>query len=246
MRTRIEVDATGPALHVDLEHGLLHARRVRSSAGVRIALVAGQALLLAGDEVDVSVVVRGPVSVEITEPAGTVAYDMRDLTPARWDVSVAASEGARVEWHGEPFVVAAGASVTRSTSVSVDDTSVVWLRETVILGRTGQTGGRLVSAYSGFIGGRPALVETLDLTPGRREGWAVLGDARCLDSVTVLGERLPAKSGTGSETAGFEAPELQFQSQFRTEPLVLQLDEVGSVARWRGYDAHRSPLLVWA
>jgi urease accessory protein len=228
MRTRIDltVGADGRA-RVDLGHGLLQARRVRTppSAGgpgtVEVALLAGQALLLAGDEVAVDVRVDGPVHLVVTEPAGTVAYDMRAdpaRRSARWDVSVTACRGARVTWRGEPFVVADGATVDRATSVVVDEASVAALRETVVLGRTGEPGGALRTSTRVTRAGRPVLAEDLDLSPGARDGVAVLAGHRCLDSLTVVGERLADADD------------------------VLQLDAPGSVRRWLGARAHESPL----
>ena len=64
------------------------------------------------------VAVDGPVTVEVVETAGTVAYDMRGGS-ARWDVDLVLSGGARVAWHGEPFVVSSGADVDRRTTASV-------------------------------------------------------------------------------------------------------------------------------
>ncbi|WP_299055952.1 urease accessory protein UreD [uncultured Nocardioides sp.] len=227
MRTRIDLrvdpGADGGRPRVDLGHGLLQARRVRTAATgtVEVALLAGQALLLAGDEVAVDVRVEGPVHLVVTEPAGTVTYDMR-ADPAgrgaRWDVTVTACRGARVTWRGEPFVVADGAAVDRATTVAVDEDSVVALRETVVLGRSGEVGGALRTTTRLTRAGRPVLAEDLDLSPGVRDGVAVLAGHRCLDSLTVVGERLP------------------------DGPDVLQLDALGSVRRWLGARAHLSPL----
>ena len=82
--------------------------RSRSPGDVRLALVATQALLLAGDHVRIEVVVHGPVQLDLVETAGTVAYDMRGGS-ASWEVDVVLRNGARLTWDGEPFVVAAGA-----------------------------------------------------------------------------------------------------------------------------------------
>ena len=131
------------------------------------------ALLLAGDEVRVGVAVDGPVTVEVVETAGTVAYDMRGGS-ARWDVDLVLSGGARVAWHGEPFVVSAGADVDRRTTASVAADSVLALRETLVFGRSGQTGGTLRTHTRISCGGVPVLAEDLDLSPDARAGWATL------------------------------------------------------------------------
>jgi urease accessory protein len=214
MRTRIEV---GPD-HCDLSHGLLQARRLRSTPGeLRVALVAGQALLLDGDHVEVEVVVTGLARLRVVEPAGTVAYDMRGGS-ARWDVAVTLRDGAHLVWDAEPFVVARGASVRRTTVLDVGAGCTAQLRETLVLGRHGEPGGALRTTTRAALAGRPALAEDLSLTPEDRTGWAVLGEHRVLDSLTTLGTRLPE------------------------DPLTLQLDTEGSVYRWIGSATHLSPL----
>lgn len=233
--TRIDVRA-GDGPHappaVTLSHGPLQARRLRAPAGVvRVALVAGQALLLAGDEVRVVVSVSGPVLLEVVEPAGTVAYDMRGGR-ARWDAAVTVADGARLTWHAEPFVVAAGADVERRTSYDVEPGCVAAFRETLVLGRTGETGGRVTTRTRITSGGVPVVAEDLDLAPERRTGWAVLGGHRCLDQVTTVGCRLP-----GTPTADETADETAGGSR---GPLVLQAEAVASVGRWTGDELHRS------
>ncbi len=215
--THIDVRAASGG-QVVISQGLLHARRLRSAPGViRIALVASQALLLGGDEVAVDVSVAGRVRVELIETAGTVAYNMRGGS-ASWDAAVRLSGGARLTWLAEPFVVATGAVVSRSTTIELSEDSSAALRESLVFGRTGEGGGTLRTHATMSIGGRPTYAEDLLLGPEERAGWAVLAGHRCLDSITTVGTRLP------------EAPD------------ILQLEESGSLARWVGDHQHQSPL----
>jgi len=214
MSTRIDVTPSS----VRLSSGLLAARRLRSGAGpVRIALVATQAMLLAGDQVRIAISVAGPVSLEVVETAGTVAYDMRGGS-ASWDVDVTLTDGARLTWLGEPFVVAAGARVARSTTLTLEAGCSLTMRESLVLGRTGEVGGSLAVSTRASYEGAPLLVEDLDLAPAARSVPAVLGPHRCLDTITTLGHRLADACG------------------------VLQLAGPGSVSRWLGDAQHRSSL----
>ena len=52
------------------------------------------------------------------------------------------ADGAGLRWAGEPFVVADGADVPRTLVVARPDPPVR-LRETLVLGRSGEVGGRL-------------------------------------------------------------------------------------------------------
>lgn len=215
MRTRIEIAPD----RCDLSHGLLQARRLRPSADgvLRVALVAGQALLLAGDHVEVEVAVTGPICLQVVEPAGTVAYDMRGGS-ARWEVAVTLRRGAHLVWDSEPFVVASGSEVWRTTSLDVGAGCTARLRETVVLGRHRELGGTLRTSTRAELDGSPALVEQLVLGPSSQAGWAGLGGHRVFDSLTMLGARLAHDEHT------------------------LQLEAPGSVARWLGTATHLSPL----
>lgn len=218
MRTRIEIAADPIRPRCVLTTGLLSPRRLPAPDGVvRVALVAAGALLLAGDHVRIEVVAQGDVRLEIIETAGTVAYAMRGAS-AQWDVDVELRDAAALTWHGEPFVVAEGADVRRSTTLRLGDDCRALLRESLVLGRHGEAGGTLRTTTRVTRSGQELLAEDLDLAPGVRSGWAMLGSARCLDVVTALGFRLPDAEHT------------------------LQLEGTGSVARRLVSDQHTSDL----
>jgi urease accessory protein len=218
LSTRIEVVADPVRDRCVLRTDHLSPRRLPAPPGVvRIALVAAGALLLANDQVRIEIAVRGPVRVEIIETAGTVAYAMRGGS-ARWDVDIRLTDGASLRWYGEPFVVSADAVVTRSTVVHMDAGCTAEMRESLVLGRHGEVGGALQTSTRAWIGTELLLAEDLDLSPETRGGWAVLGDARCLDTVTALGFRLPDDDHT------------------------LQLEACGSIARRLVRAQHESGL----
>jgi urease accessory protein len=223
MLTRIEILADPVRDRCVLTTGLLSPRRLPAPNGiVRIALVAAGALLLAGDHVRIEVVVHGKVRVEIIETAGTVAYAMRGGSSS-WDVDVTLNGGATLTWHGEPFVVAADADVSRSTALQMETGCSVALRESLVFGRHGEIGGTLRTVLRAAVDAELLLAEDLDLSPQARPGWAILGKARCLDTVTTLGFRLPESEQT------------------------LQLEGVGSIARRLVADHHESDLgKLWA
>jgi urease accessory protein len=223
MLTRIEVVADPVRDRCLLTTGLLSPRRLPAPYGVvRVALIAASALLLAGDQVRIEVIVKSPVRVEIVETAGTVAYAMRGGS-ASWDVDINLSQNAELTWHGEPFVVSADADVTRSTQLNLTTGCTAAIRESLVLGRYGESGGTLRSSLQASIDGELLLAEDLDLSPAARQGWAILGAARCLDSVTTLGYRLPEADGT------------------------LQLEGEGSIARRLLGEQHQSDLAqTWA
>ncbi|MFE6508657.1 urease accessory protein UreD [Nocardioides sp. NPDC057767] len=186
-RVRVQTEVAGPATAPALRPMLL-ASDARSA---RISLVPDGAMLLAGDHVTIEVEVGEGARLTLVEPAGTVAYDM-DGGHASWSVRIALAAGAGLVWAGEPFVVSAGADVTRDTRVTLGPGARLVLRETLVLGRHGEPPGRVSTTWEAHDhDGRPLLVESLDLdadslAPG------LLGPYRVLGSVTALGCDLPS------------------------------------------------------
>jgi urease accessory protein len=134
-------------------------------------------------------------------------------------VRIRVAAGGVLTWHGEPFVVADGSRPHRRTTVELAAGAVACLRETLILGRTGEHGGELTSSTSVTLGGRPLLAEDLDL---RREPRSLPGivTSKVIDSVLLLGRR-----------------------PLDTHPVGMRLYELagcGAVARHLGDELHRS------
>ncbi|CAN5182000.1 hypothetical protein BH09ACT10_BH09ACT10_14510 [soil metagenome] len=195
-------------------------------AGAVVSLMPEGALLLAGDAIAIDVFVGPGARLELVEPAGTVAYPMEGGR-ASWDVTITLAPAATLVWAGEPFVVAEGASVDRSTRIGLGVGAALALRETVVLGRYGERPGLLrqnldVTGPNGV----PLLKEELDVGPTSSR--LLLGGARALGSVLVLGHRLAAGVGDGSGTS-------------------LELEGAGTLVRHLASDAHpATSAAVWA
>jgi urease accessory protein len=224
---RITVERGPGRVRTRLEGGALSPRLLRSDAsGAAVAVVATGALLLGGDHVDVEVEVGEGASLEIVETAGTVAYDAGG-EPSSWAVRVRLGAGARLTWEGLSFVVADGADVLRSTDVELGDGARALLREVLVLGRTGETGGALRARTSVRQAGAELLVEDLDLGPTARTAPGVLGRARVVDTVLALGWR-PGPAGDPSARG-----------------TRFDLDGAGALARLLGTAAHSASLSPW-
>jgi urease accessory protein len=171
-------DPAAPGLRpVLLDSGARHAR---------VALVPDGALLLTGDAVRVEIEVGRGIRLDLVEPAGTVAFDMRG-GDASWDVRIDLARDATLVWAGEPFVVASGARVRRSTVVDMDLGARLLVRETLVMGRHGERGGHLEQVWSAYgHEGVPLLVEETILDDSSdRPG--ILGGNRALGTVVGLG-----------------------------------------------------------
>ncbi|HET7734467.1 MAG TPA: urease accessory protein UreD [Nocardioidaceae bacterium] len=192
-RTVLEVAAAPGRVHVrtscagDPATPCLRPMLLESGpSAARVALVPDGALLLAGDAIRLDVRVGRGTRLELVEPAGTVAFDMRGGS-ARWDVTIDLDTDAVLVWAGEPFVLAAGSRVRRRTTVRMAAGARLALRETLVLGRHRERGGVLDQTFAGYDEqGDPILVEQLTLDDHvHRPG--VLGGRRAVGSVVALG-----------------------------------------------------------
>jgi len=154
----------------------------------RVSLVPEGALLLSGDAIEIDVTVDPGARLELVEPGGTVAFDMRGGR-ARWDVRIRLGNDAVLTWAGEPFVVAAGADVTRSLDMRLGRGASLAMRETLVLGRYGEWPGRVRQHTQAALVGVPVLVEDLPLDATTAPG--LLGGHRVVCSVLLLGRELP-------------------------------------------------------
>ena len=231
-RTLVEVEpgtVPGAPVRVRTRDGLLAARTVaRGAAHAEVALVATGAVLLGGDHVAVQVRVADGCALTLTDVGGTVAYD-GEGAPCRWDAEVRLGAGARLDWEGLPFVVSTGADVTRTTDAVLGPGARLRLRETVVLGRDGERGGRVVLRSRAHDDDGPLLVEEV-VAAGDRPVPGVLGGARVVDTVTDL-------RGTPDDDPADDPAALQAQRH-----RAVGADRGGTLTRWLGPTAHLSPL----
>ncbi|WP_188827169.1 urease accessory protein UreD [Nocardia camponoti] len=200
--TRVVVRRNGS--HVDIEcldRGEFLVPRLLDVTGhqVRVALVGCCAMLVAGDALELDVVVGAGIDLELVEPSGTVAYNARGGR-ASWTARVTVESDGVLRWRTASIVIASGADLTRDMRVDLADGARAVLSETVVLGRSGEVGGALRSRQHVTYAGTPLLIEDLDLTdPTLRDYPGILGAHRVLGTVLALGYRpgaLPTPSAT--------------------------------------------------
>lgn len=221
--TRIAVSSAGDGpVRVTTTPGLLQARTVsRGPDRAHVALVAGGAMLVGGDRLSVEIEVGEGCALDLEDVGGTLAYPGEGRRSA-FDVTIRLSARARLVWRSHPFVVADGAAVDRTVTITLAEGAVLCLRETLVLGRTGERGGALRSRlHARSADGDPLLLEDLDLD-GARPVAGVMGPHRVLDSVLMLGARPQTAPAEGT--------------------VVLDLEEPGGLARTLAQDAHSTGL----
>jgi len=214
-------------LRTRLRSGLLRPQLLHGPPDrCRVGLLATTALLLGGDAVRLEVDVGPGTTLELSDVAGTVAYDGRGRS-ASWSVHVAVAEGARLRWAGEPFVVADGADVVRELSLELSGDSQVLLRETVVLGRAGQVGGRLRNCTTVRSDGRPVLVEDTLLDPAmHRRLPGMLGGLRVVDTLLAVAVEPPSAPAGGSTLYRLPGGTSTLRRHLGTELAASPLHEV--------------------
>jgi urease accessory protein len=230
--TRIECELVGGRARFSvLDQGTYLAPRPvhatspgNAQVHLRVALIGISMMLLGHDDVVVDVRVGPGVVLEIVEPAGLVAYDAGG-EPSRWTLRADVGEGGALLWDGAPFVAAAGSAVTRRTDVTLAPDACVLLREILVLGRSGEEGGRLRNVTHLHDAAAEYLVEDLDLTGSSRRAVGVLGASKVMASVTAAGWRPSAVVALSSGTAA-------------SAGVTLQLAREGTVQRALAMAAH--------
>ena len=123
-----------------------------------------------------------------------VAYDAAG-TMSGWRLSATIGDRALLLWQGEPFIVANGANTLRSSHFDLGEESTLCIRETVVLGRTGENGGSVRIRNRVSRGNSSLLVEDLDLTDrATRELPGIIGTAHVVDTVTLVGTPVPSRA----------------------------------------------------
>ena len=193
---------------------------------VDVTLVAGRAMLLPGDDVRLRIEVGEECALRLVDIGGLVVYGRTGEPGAasQWHARIDLAAGAHLVWEGLPTVVTDAGSLERSLAVRLAARSSALLRETLVLGRAGERGGRLTSDTDVTDAAGPLLRETVRVH-GHAPVPGVLGAARVMDSISALGDTALAVDVAGA--AGTAR---------------LELERGGTVLRHLGDEAHASPL----
>lgn len=159
----------------------------------RIALVATSMALLGGDHIDIVLRLGANAHVEIIEPTGMVAYDAAGAASS-WNLDAALGPGAILVWRGAAFVAAAGSNVKRTTSLRLDRDARALIRESLVLGRSGETGIALSSSSRVVASGDELHVEQLVIETDSAANVGIVGTAKGIGTVSAFGYR-PVDNG---------------------------------------------------
>jgi urease accessory protein len=222
--TVVDMSPRGEDVSCALAGELIVPRLVRRHGrSAEVALVAGRAMLLPGDDVRIRIAVGAGCALTLVDIGGLVVYGRPGEAgdASQWHARVDLQPGAHLTWEGLPTVITDAGSLTRSLTITLAAGSSAVLRETLVLGRTGERGGRLTADMdvSDAIG--PLVRETLEVR-GDSPVPGILGPNRVMDSVIAVGDQASVADVAGATR--------------------LELERGGTVVRYLGDAAHESPL----
>ncbi|WP_240529401.1 urease accessory protein UreD [Streptomyces antioxidans] len=195
----------GTALPVLAGDGPLALRRTRGVAGEACVTVVGaMSAPLGGDRIALEVTAGPGARLRVGSAAATIALPGRAAGPAHYEIRLTVADGAALHWLPEPLISAHGSELMMTTRVELAPTARLVLREEQILGRTGESPGRLTSRLTVHRGGRPLLDQELSYGPGAPgwDGGAVLGGHRAVGQLLVVDPSHDAQPLTPRRLAG--------------------------------------------
>ncbi|GLI26297.1 hypothetical protein ARHIZOSPH14_05390 [Agromyces rhizosphaerae] len=225
--TVVEVAPRGDGATCALAGELVVPRLVRRRGrSVEVALVAGRAMLLPGDDVRLVIRVGAGCELTLVDIGGLVVYGRDGESGAcgeesGWHARVDLASGARLAWEGLPTVITDAGALDRSLSVTLDPGASCVMRETLVLGRTGERGGTLRMRTDVSDSDGPILCETLTAS-GALPVPGILGAHRVMDGILAFGDHSPIETVAGATR--------------------LELERGGTLLRYLGAAAHESPL----
>ncbi|MEO8695963.1 MAG: urease accessory protein UreD [Acidimicrobiales bacterium] len=157
-------------------------------------LVGGAAGPLGGDDLTLDIAVGDGACLAVRSAAATLVQPGPDSTPSRTTMHFTVGDGGALDWRPEPLVSVRGSDHLVDTTVSLSGSARLDLVDEIVLGRAGESSGRLRVRCRVTRDGALLLAHDLDLGPGA-PGWdgaAVMGGARALISLLRVGPDAPA------------------------------------------------------
>jgi urease accessory protein len=167
----------------------LTLRQVLSEQGCALCLVGSAAGPLAGDDLCLSLDIRGDTS--LTASGATIAQGGASTLRTRIDVGA----GATLRADPGPLIVCAGACVDVTLDITLDESATVAWREVLVLGRSHEPPGTATLRWNVRRGGVPLLRQTVDLTDPGLVAWpGLLHGKRVLATTLRVGPAVCART----------------------------------------------------
>ncbi|MDQ1356305.1 MAG: urease accessory protein [Acidimicrobiaceae bacterium] len=179
------------------------AKVLPGSFGPVVMLVGSAAGLLAGDRLRIRIDLAPGSRLEVRTTAATIAHPCLAGGATAIDVDCHVGAGAVLAWLPEPFIACAGCRHQGRVRLHLDKGArVVWL-DTLTLGRTGETAGRVDQRLDVELEGRPLLREGLCLGGDSLDtGAGAAGDVPAVAGPAIAGPAIAGPALVGPAIAG--------------------------------------------
>ncbi len=167
---------------------------LRPTGDARLHLVHGAGGPLGGDRLALDVRVGADAVLVVRSAGATIVQPGRGSEPARWDFGVVVGPAASLDWAPEPTIVTARADYRTSLRVELAAGARAVVREVVVLGRHGCSGGRYRGRLDVIVGGVPLLAHTtlLDGADPALCGPGGIAGGRAVGTLVVVDPHVPA------------------------------------------------------
>ena len=197
---------------------------LRQTGPNRVHLVQAAGGPLGGDDLTLAVNLGAGSFLQLRSVAAMVVQPGHPPAPACWRAAAVLAPDAVLDWQPEPTVICDGAELHSRITIALQRGARVLLREVVVLGRSGQHGGRFIGELAVDLDGAPLLAHTLMLDGADPvlTGPAGTAGARAVGMLAVVGEGI----GVPPEGAG-ERPGLRWACSALNGPgwLLLALSD---------------------
>lgn len=182
-------------------HEPLHRWNLTSTSPARVALVAGAAGPLGGDELHLDVEVATGAALVLRSIAATLVLPGPHRRRSTTQITIRVAADATLVWLPQPTIAARGCDHHAATRISLEPRARLLLREELVLGRHGEQPGAVHQRLRVCVGDRPLHDQELRIGPDAI-GWdgpAVLGDRRAMGSLLVVDPDWAAPDQTGPD-----------------------------------------------
>jgi urease accessory protein len=178
----------------------------------RVALTAGAAGPVGGDELDLTIEVGAGSSLVLSEISPTLLLPGPHGEQSRTRIRIHVATGGTLIWLPEPMIAARGCDHLNDVAVDLAQGARFLMREEVLLGRHGEPGGQVTQRIRIRLQGRPLYRQDLRIGTPNAATPVVLGNHRAVGSTVVVDpgwvEQPPAghRLGGGSDGAAAVLP----------------------------------------
>jgi urease accessory protein len=179
-----------------------------------VYVVGGAAGPIGGDELDLRVSVGAGAFLRVRTAAAAIALPGPEGLESVLRITADVGAGARLEYLPEPVVVSAAARHATIIRVTLAEGASLLLRDELLLGRHGETGGAARSALNVDYAGRPLLRQSLEVAgadavamgPALLAGYRAVGTALWVEPAAGEAQDAGAAAVADSAADGELAP----------------------------------------